>query len=204
MRRVRTARNVRSHRQTASSIGSHNALPAGAHRDPAAGAIAPANESDFLYAPAGEFAGEAGKSSTPHLFLEGRSADAILSEFQRGGFLLTYVLDCPLEPNGTDTTTPQHLIHQRLPAVLALIRRSLQPKRIVPISSLLEPMLPEIAITGYPVVLDGTQPFALDGDGGSDRGSSGSWRRGHRLRLLRLASGSVEQRGLPRQPVRLC
>jgi hypothetical protein len=128
------------------------------------GAIAPASESDFLYAPAGEFAGEAGKildaTSVPR---EGRSADAILSEFQRGGFLLTYVLDCPLEPNGADTNTPQHLIHQRLPAVLALIRRSLQPKRIVPISSLLEPMLPEIAITGYPVVLDGTQPFALDG-----------------------------------------
>src|ERR1700747_3025310 len=54
------------------------------------GDVAPSNDADFLYAPAGAFSGEAA------LVLRGRgvetagkSRETVLAEFQRGGFFLT-------------------------------------------------------------------------------------------------------------------
>src|SRR4029077_20020276 len=58
------------------------------------GAIAPQNDSEFLYAEGGEFAGEAGIIlEAAGLPTRGKYAEATLAEFQRGGFLLTHVLE---------------------------------------------------------------------------------------------------------------
>lgn len=129
------------------------------------GAVAPRNDSDFLYAPGGEFRGEAGIIlEAAGLSRAGKSAEVVLSEFQRGGFLLAYALDCPLEPRA-EAGELQRLLEGRLPGVLTRVRRSLRPKRLVPIAEVLNPFLGalENANLACAVVLDGGRPFALDG-----------------------------------------
>jgi hypothetical protein len=131
------------------------------------GAVAPSAAAEFLYAPSGEFAGPA-----KHLLAaagvssERKSAEATLAEFQRGGLLLAYVLDCPVERSVTEPAAIQALLSVRLPALAARVRRSLRPKRLVPISRLLEPLLGDLEHLGLgcPIVLDGNKPFALDED----------------------------------------
>jgi hypothetical protein len=128
------------------------------------GAVAPTRDAEFLYSPEGEFSGEGGRIlDAAGVARAGRTADAVLAEFQRGGFLVIYVLDCPVEVGLKEPAALRAALAQRLPAVLARIRRSLKPKRIMPISSLLEPLLPELAGAGCEIVLDGTKTFALDG-----------------------------------------
>ena len=129
------------------------------------GAVAPRTDSEFVYSPAGGWEGEAkvllaAAGVTP----AGKSAEAALAEFQRGGFFLTHVLECPLDDGVGDD--PQQLISSRLPAVLARIRRSLKPKRLVPISQALERFLPILnsGELSCAIVLDHQKPFALDAD----------------------------------------
>ncbi len=102
------------------------------------------------------------------LSASGKSADTVLAEFQRGGFLLAHVLECPLEE--TNSGKVQELIELCLPATLARIRRSLKPKRVALISR-------ELAFTvarfqsanlNCALVLDDGKPFALDGDAWDD------------------------------------
>ncbi len=60
------------------------------------GAIAPREDAECLYAPEGKFAGEAKRVlQATGVGVAGKSAEAVLSEFQRGGFLLAHVLECP-------------------------------------------------------------------------------------------------------------
>ena len=129
------------------------------------GAVAPQADSEFLYSPGGGWSGEAkallaAAGVTPI----GKSAEAALADFQRGGFLLTHVLECPLDGGAGDDL--QQLIPDRLPAVLARIRRSLKPKRLVPISPALEQFLPVLGSSELPcaILLDSGKPFALDAD----------------------------------------
>jgi hypothetical protein len=136
------------------------------------GAVAPAKDAEFLYSAEGEFLGEAGRIlDFTGVARAGRAADAVLVEFQRGGFLLVYVLDCPVEGRLGESAALQAALAQRLPAVLARIRRSLRPKRIVPISSLLEPLLPALAGAGCKIVLEGAKAFALDAASGRSAGA---------------------------------
>jgi hypothetical protein len=129
------------------------------------GAVAPQDDSAFIYSPAGAWRGEARILLTAAgVVQEGKSGEAALAEFQRHGFFLTYVLECPLE-GGADSRT-QELLGNRLPAVLTRIRRSLKPKRLAPISKWLEQFLPDLASGGLPcaLLLDGEKAFALDGN----------------------------------------
>jgi hypothetical protein len=127
------------------------------------GGIAPAEDAEFIYSPGGEFAGEAGRIlSATAVERDGRSMDSVLSEFQRAGFLLSYVLECPLEADEDDTGLVEAKLKARLPLVLSKIRQSLKPKRIIPISLLMEPLILDLAPAGCPIVLDGTKPFNLD------------------------------------------
>jgi len=129
------------------------------------GAVAPRHDSDFLYAEGDEFRGDAGIVLAAAGFsITGKTAEAVLAEFQRGGFLLAYVLDCPFE-QGADPVQLQRLLEGRLPTVLARVRRSLKPKRLVPIAQALQPSLGalESANLGCAIVLDCGKPFALDG-----------------------------------------
>jgi len=131
------------------------------------GAIAPLKDSNFIYSPAGGLGGEANiLLAAAGVTIEGKLAEAVLAEFQRGGLFLTHVLECPLK-DGADHDL-QHLIANRLPGVLTRIRRSLKPKRLVPISEALEQFLPVLKSGELPcaILLDQEKPFVLDGDTG--------------------------------------
>ena len=153
------------------------------------GAVAPKDDSDFLYWPSGKWKGEAEVLlSAAGLSTDGKTAEATLAEFQRGGFFLTHVLECPLEKS--EASSVQQLVGARLPAVLTRIRRSLKPKRLAPISRDLEQFLPALKSgdLNCAILLDLEKPFALDGD--SPRPSA---------KLLReaLASQSASARQSP-------
>jgi hypothetical protein len=127
------------------------------------GSVSPLAEEDFLYR--GKFQGEAGRSleavgiSTP-----GKSPETVLSEFQRGGFFLTHVLECPLETSDAEQASYESLLAERVSQVLTRIRRSLKPKRVVLISDSLAPLAAILssAELGCPVILDNGKPFGLD------------------------------------------
>ena len=132
------------------------------------GAAAPPDAA-FLYAPEGKFAGEAKLVlQAAGVDAAGKSADAVLSEFQRHGFFVTHVLECPLEDGASDKIP--ELIRNRLPAVLTRIRRSLKPKRLAPISKWLEQFLPALTSGELTcaILLDHENPFALDGNAASE------------------------------------
>src|SRR5579859_2449500 len=87
-----------------------------------------------------------------------------LGEFQRGGFFVTHVLECPLEASPSGQPSCDSLLLQRVTPVLARIRRSLKPKRVVLISELLAPLISRFssAKLGCPVILDSGKPFNLN------------------------------------------
>jgi len=132
------------------------------------GGIAPEADGAFLYCPEGNFQGEvANLLDALEISREGKSADAILSEFQKRGLLLTHVLECPLEP-GVNPSAAQQLIERQLPLVMARIRRSLKPKRVVLFSRELAAPAGEFtdAILGCPVLTASYGPFSLDASPG--------------------------------------
>ena len=130
------------------------------------GAVAPEPDAHFLYAPETKIQGESrsvleGVGVDP----DGKSPEEVLAEFQRGGFLLAHVLECPWESgSGGDPFSLTKLLEQRLPFVAARIRKSLKPKRVALISHLLDPLVPhlESVSLGAPLLLDGGKAFALD------------------------------------------
>jgi hypothetical protein len=135
------------------------------------GAVPPQNDAEFIYAPACAWSwdGEAGMLlAAAGVALEGKSGEATLAEFQRRGFFLTHVLECPLQDGAGGGI--QELIGNRLPTALARIRRSLKPKRLAPISRWLEQFLPALISGASPcaMLLDDGIPFALDGDAASE------------------------------------
>jgi hypothetical protein len=125
--------------------------------------ISPREDADFLYA--GKFAGEAGRVlEAVGIGAAGKSPEAVLSEFQRGGFFLAHLVECPLENGEAGQRPAEPLLAGRLPAVMARIRRSLKPKKVILVSRSLDPVAARLkeADLGCPVLLDGSVPFALD------------------------------------------
>jgi hypothetical protein len=115
-----------------------------------------------------------------------KSAEVVLSEFQRGGFLLTHLLECPLETGQWEQLPPEDLFRKRLPQVVTRIRRSLKPKRVVLVSEALAPLVARFSEVdlGCPLILDDGKPFALD--------SADASRAVHHLRqVLGLAAAGV-------------
>src|SRR5467141_69398 len=130
------------------------------------GSVSPQRLQEFLYFPSGEFQGEAATLlEAAGVSTAGKTAEAVHAEFQRAGFFLTHVLECPIENESAATTALPSLMEQRLTAVAVRIRRSLKPKRVVPISRALETILEKFVALplGCPLVLDDGKPFALDG-----------------------------------------
>jgi len=128
------------------------------------GAFSPQNEQDFLYAPGGEFQGEAallleavGISTT------GKAAEAVHTEFQRAGFFLAHVLECPLEDVNGLPSEAQRALKTRLPAMATRIRRSLKPKRVMAVTEALTPVVEDVLMLdlGSPLLLDNGKPFRL-------------------------------------------
>jgi hypothetical protein len=137
------------------------------------GAISPNAEADFLYA--GKFEGEAGQAlECVGINGSGKTAEAVLAEFQRGGYFLTYVLECPVENAAqTNDGNRRALLVARATAVAARIRRSLKPKRVIFVSDELIPVLDRLSSSelGCPVILDSGRPFVLNGRQGQDNDS---------------------------------
>jgi hypothetical protein len=132
------------------------------------GAWAPKHDAEFLYAEGQAFAGEAKYVlAATGVAPAGKPWQAVLTEFQRAAFLLTYALECPPESSvRDDNLAARALLESRLPALLARIRRSLRPKRVVPISCTLDSVLKSMteAELGCSWLLDDGKAFALNGD----------------------------------------
>jgi hypothetical protein len=94
------------------------------------GAVAPETDAGYLYSAENEIRGE-GRALLQALDIDaaGLSVEAALGEFQRRGYLLTYVLECPLN-RGTALKLGE-LLEARIPLAIRRIRRSYQPKRLV-------------------------------------------------------------------------
>jgi len=150
------------------------------------GGVSPREDEEFLYSPQGEFHGEARLVlEAAGISTENKTREAVHAEFQRAGFFLTHVLECPIEEESVSVPELASLLGRQLPTVLTRIRRSLKPKRIVLISGALGEWKEKIisAQPGCTVVLDEGKPFALE--------SSDAKRIAERLRNAVAAAGSI-------------
>jgi len=137
------------------------------------GAFSPLRDEDFLYAGGGE-GGDEFRSEAAQILdavgisTVGKTRDTIHAEFQRAGFFLTHVLECPLDGDPARGETTAALLAGRLQTVATRIRRSLKPKRVMAITEELAPVVEDILALdlGCPVVLDHGKPFRLEGGGG--------------------------------------
>jgi hypothetical protein len=97
--------------------------------------------------------------------IAGKKAEAVHAEFQRAGFFLAHILECPVENESPAMMVLPPLMERRLAALAVRVRRSLKPKRVVLISRALETILEKIVALqlGCPLMLDDGKPFVLDG-----------------------------------------
>jgi hypothetical protein len=127
------------------------------------GGVSPQADEDFLYA--AQFHGEAAQLlQAVGISTTGKSPEAVLSEFQRGGFLLTHGLECPMDASQIVPESREDLLEQRLPQVITRIRRSLKPKRVVLISEAWIPLATRFSEVelGCALLSDAGKPFGLD------------------------------------------
>ncbi len=135
------------------------------------GAFSPREENDFLYAPGGEFGGEAALLlDAAGIATAGKTRDAVLAEFQRAGFFLTHVMECPIEGEGGLPPDAHAALKVRLAAVATRIRRSLKPRRVIVVTEELAPFADDIFALnlGCPVLLDRGKPFRLESGAGEN------------------------------------
>ncbi len=133
------------------------------------GAFPAEEDSEFLYAGGDPFQGEAARVldavGVPHA---GKPQEAVLADFQRRGFLLTHIMECPLETVSNDgAPIVEQLLEKRISAVFSRIRCSLKPKQLVLLSDALEPLTKLFANQdlGCSLVLDNGKPFVLEEHG---------------------------------------
>ena len=135
------------------------------------GAFSPLWNEEFLYASSGEFHGEAAQIlDAVGISTAVKTRDAVHAEFQRAGFFLTHVLECPPENEGILQTGTQTALKKRLTAVATRIRRSLKPKRVMAVTEELALVLDDILAMdlGCPVLLDHGKPFLLESRAGEN------------------------------------
>ncbi len=128
------------------------------------GAIAPAEDSEFLYSPGTEFRGEAALLlRAVGIPAAGKSVEAIQAEFQRAGYFLTYILECPLDKALSCKADLAKVLTERLPVVASRIRRSLKPRYVTLVTELPESVVENILALdlGRPVIVEQGKPFAL-------------------------------------------
>lgn len=116
-------------------------------------AAAPESDAEFLYHPDTHFSGLSGQLlSALELERAGKSFEEILADFQKRGLLLASALECPPE-SSSDPGLLHDLLERHLPSVIARIRRSLKPKRVLVLSRELQSFLPQLTVSalGCPV-----------------------------------------------------
>ena len=124
-----------------------------------------------MYAPGGEFQGEAALLlDAVGISTAGKGGDAVHSEFQRAGFFLTHVLECPIEGEGSRATEAQAALKSRLAAVATRVRRSLKPKRVMAVTDGLTPVVEDVLKLdlGCPMLVDNGKPFQLVNSAGKN------------------------------------
>jgi len=121
-------------------------------------AVAPSESREYLYSASDEFQGEsAAILRALQIQQAGRSVDETLAVFQRAGYLLAYLLECP----AVDAANRATALRRRLPSLLARIRRSYKPKRVVIVGQELSALVTQVtaAEVGLQVILHRGQPF---------------------------------------------
>ncbi len=128
------------------------------------GGVAPPQDAEFLYAPGGDFGGEAESLlRAVGILFAGKSAETVHAEFQSGGFFLSHVLECPLESGLKSTSNAVNPLREHLPAVASRIRRSLKPKRVMLVTEMPQEVVQDILALdlGCEVILNDGKPFGL-------------------------------------------
>jgi hypothetical protein len=149
------------------------------------GAFSPLRDEEFLYASGGEFRGEASKIlDAVGISTAGKTRDAVHAEFQKVGFFLTHVSECPVEVDKSFQASAEAVLKKRVAALATRIRRSLKPKRVMAITEELAVVLDDIVAVdlGCPVLLDHGKPFLLESRAGENGAA--------RLRAALAAEGS--------------
>lgn len=107
------------------------------------GTVSPSAEADFFYSAEAEFRGESLALLQALDFpSDGKVRETVLADFQRRGYLLTHVLECPTSL-GSDAM--RAALDQRIAPTVVRIRRSLKPKKLVLLGRELERFAPEFA-----------------------------------------------------------
>lgn len=128
------------------------------------GGVPPPEDAEFLYAPGGEFRGEAELLlRSVGIPFAGKAAEAIHAQFQAAGFFLTHILECPLEPGENGGAGASALLREHLSAVASRIRRSLKPKRVMLVAEIPPEVVQDILTRdlGCEVILNDGRPFVL-------------------------------------------
>ena len=115
-------------------------------------AASPESDGEFLYSPEAGFAGLAETILTGLEIPARRSHEEVLAEFQKRGLYLAYALECPVAQN-SEPGAARELLERHLPQVIARVRRSLKPKRVLVVSRELQVFLAQLTETflGCPV-----------------------------------------------------
>jgi len=125
----------------------------------------PQRDREFLYSPGLLIDGEARNIlQAVQVSTEGKSREAFLTEFQKLGLMLTYVLECPLVDLSAKGAA--EAFQNQLPSAVARIRRSLKPKRVFLISPHLAPLAEVLhqGNLGCPVFPEGGGVFLPSGN----------------------------------------
>jgi hypothetical protein len=128
------------------------------------GAVAPVEDGEFLYSPGEKLRGEAALLlRAVGISAAEKSSEAIQAEFQRAGYFLTYILECPLDKASDPKADLAKLLTERLSVVASRIRRSLKPRYVTLVTELPGSVLEDILALdlGRPVIVDHGRPFAL-------------------------------------------
>ncbi len=136
------------------------------------GGMAPREDAEFLYAPDGEFQGEAGELlRAVGISPEGRTAEAVYTEFQSAGLFLAHILECPLENSDSSQDQVARMLREHLPAVASRIRRSLKPRRVILVTEVAPGIVQDILSMNLscPMISNKGMPFRFSS---SDEGAS--------------------------------
>jgi hypothetical protein len=137
------------------------------------GGVAPAEDAEFVYSDAQPFRGETARLlRVAGIDAAGKTAEEMHHEFQRAGFFVAHVLDCPVDKAEASDANLRELIAKRLPAAFTRIRRSIKPKRLVLLGSALDAFVQNFQREelGCSLILDEDRTFKLlETDDGVER-----------------------------------
>jgi hypothetical protein len=122
-------------------------------------AASPANIGEYLYTAQSLFTGEGAELlKSLSMGTAGRTADQVLSDFQRRGYLLAHLIECGDTGGGAVCRVT---LAGRIPAMLTRIRRSFKPKRLVLLGQELAEFIPQFMAANLDaaLILRGGGPF---------------------------------------------